>query len=1354
MSSVEEQNSRTVDVYSKFLPELIIENAIAGQELANKSFGEQFHCAVMFADISGFTPLAERFSSEGAVGAEKLTQTLNDYFSYLVELVRAHGGDVVKFAGDAVLAIWQDGTERRDQAFASWRAAQCGLEIQETLKDYEASGVQLKLRVAIGAGIVNIAHVGGVFNRWEFLLAGKPLEQVGIVSDEIEPGFVGISSRCWELLTEYTPANPVGEEIAPEILRLDSIGPLEKRRNRPRLVLVDSQQALLRLYLPAAVTHRLEAGLDQFLGELRRLTILFVNLPEIHYSTTVETAQKIMIALQQSCYRYEGSINKLSVDDKGVSLLAALGLPPLAHDDDPDRGIKAAIAINTALNDLGIRSSIGVSTGRVYCGVVGSENRREYTIMGDSVNLAARLMQNADGGILCDANTFNRTSDDVTFSEPRFIKLKGKVNPEEVYQALALNDDQHVKVTTPIIGRQKELAHFAAQVARFVDADEEKFVLIEADQGYGKTRLKEEFLVALEAESVLVCQGNADAIERATPYFAIRKMLNDLLNFKPTTTAEAARSYLQRLLQHSDTLNLLPLLNSIVNIDLEETSFTSQMEGEVRATQTARVIIEIIKRVARQQKFAVVVDDVHWLDSASWGILAALNRQLHPLMMVLVTRPIPEPPKELVDLIRQPHAETLTLQPMSPKEIVDLVCMRLGVKVLPDAVTELIQTRAEGHPYFSEEMGYALRDNNIIRIEDGVCVLTANTDESNDNVIDVPDTIEGLITSRIDRLNASQATTIRLASVIGRSFNLSLLQAIYPVPIDIEELQHQLRECETLNLVSLEEATDDPVYFFKHSITQEVSYSLLLNDQRMQLHGQVADWYESGQQARVPYAAIAFHWERAGQYDKALKNLILAIDEALGEYANHDAEKLVKRALKFADAHPISIRDHGILLSRLGTARKALGFLADAQASFESAVSEFGYPYPNGKPGLIVSIIKEALKQYRFAQTGKIQGTENEDQTQILLEASNAFEQANIIYYWAGDKLSTLFSCLKAANIGSQTGMLSSPVITTHANLAIVCGIVPLRKASEYYVALAKRQAREFNYPPTTSLVMLASGTYRNGLGSWAESEADFKIGLDISESLGDERAWATLTSARTSMLVMHGRLEEAFICYQQMLKSGRRRQDPQSIGWGTLGQCRVLVRQGRTETMPELLAEAKPILPDLPLSQRIDYLSVLAISQLMEGRKTEGLESLQNCIDILQKPAQVILHCGAVQLVTALLMLRQRFPDGDYSTLNRAVLKYLKGLMKIYVITEPVLLYFQGVGFGLDGKRDKAQKMLFAAYESSLGRDMPYELALTCHALQKLGLELPSSLPEQYEKSLARLGLTTLCDAFYTAKV
>ena len=242
-------------------------------------------------------------------------------------------------------------------------------------------------------------HLGGVQESWAPLGRGTAVERAIGSEGYAEPGDIIISPEAWKHLSKLGKAKPVSKQGH---VRLETDCPILEHATIPRVRLERSAEKRLVSYVLPSVRQRLAAGHDGWLGELRRVTILFGNLKGLTPQTPLEKVHQIVGLVQEAILNVEGSINKLSVDEKGVSLLAVFGLPPLSHEREADRAISAAIGIESALREHEVTTSIGVTTGRAFCGPVGSDLRREYTVIGDVVNLAARLMQAASGSILVD----------------------------------------------------------------------------------------------------------------------------------------------------------------------------------------------------------------------------------------------------------------------------------------------------------------------------------------------------------------------------------------------------------------------------------------------------------------------------------------------------------------------------------------------------------------------------------------------------------------------------------------------------------------------------------------------------------------------------------------------------------------------------------------------------------------------------------------------------------------------------------------------------------------------------------------------------------------------------------------
>ena len=344
---------------ASYVPALVVRRFADRHEPLAEAETEQFLAAVLFADISGFTVLTERLAGTGPGGVEALTELLNDCFGELVGLVGEHGGEVVKFAGDALLAIWPMDDDK--SGVTAW-TARCGLAMQQSLHGREfAAGAQLSVRIAVGSGQLSVAHLGGVRGRWEVVVGGPAVAQVCAAEQVARPGDVVLSPEASDLLGDLA----LGEQMrlgadGPSAFRLAGVRLPTGTAPLVRAGTVQAAGPALRGYVPAAVTARLAAGQSAWISELRTVSVLFVRLPGLDdiSSDSLEQAQQLVDAVQETLYEYEGSVNKLGVDDKGATLVAAFGLPPVAHEDDAVRAVQAALEIQAKLQRLGLRLAL------------------------------------------------------------------------------------------------------------------------------------------------------------------------------------------------------------------------------------------------------------------------------------------------------------------------------------------------------------------------------------------------------------------------------------------------------------------------------------------------------------------------------------------------------------------------------------------------------------------------------------------------------------------------------------------------------------------------------------------------------------------------------------------------------------------------------------------------------------------------------------------------------------------------------------------------------------------------------------------------------------------------------------
>ncbi|MGZ9234868.1 MAG: AAA family ATPase, partial [Anaerolineales bacterium] len=648
------------ELLASYVPKLIQNRVIADPSPIEAPVAEEIQAAVLFADISGFTLLTEHLAERGPTGVETLARILNEYFGQLINIIHDFGGDVVKFAGDAVIAVWPivpdlPGSDapvnvsRADQWQWTMRAAECAIEVHKRLTNYEVENANLYLKLAISMGRLNTAHVGGVFNRWEFLLTGTPLVELGIANNLARAGEILVTPSAWKLIRNDCNAEPMEFELRDAIAqggRLESLNKPSSIFSSPKkLVIPEGAENSLRPYIPGAIINRLTAGQGSWIAELRRVTVLFINLPDLDQQTKLENAQNIARLIQRSVYRYEGSINKINVDDKGITIVGALGLPPFSHEDDPARGLQAALMIRKELTKLNIRSFIGVTTGRIFCGSVGNESRREYTIIGNAVNLSARLMGVASKldeliekygiPILTDRVTYESAKEAVELEPIASQQVKGRAEPVEVFHPLEQKKSV-IRPKTELIGRQEEKTLIANALQELARGTPHQTIVLQGEAGIGKSRLFEDLVRQAETLDVNMFSGGGDPVEKSNPYHAWRPIFNRILGIeellgKTEFTEEVQINIRNNVVTKlekidADLARYAPLVDVILPISIPDNELTTAMSGEIRGSNVRELLTRLLSFEAEQSPVLVVMEDLHWFDSASWALLVDVQQ--------------------------------------------------------------------------------------------------------------------------------------------------------------------------------------------------------------------------------------------------------------------------------------------------------------------------------------------------------------------------------------------------------------------------------------------------------------------------------------------------------------------------------------------------------------------------------------------------------------------------------------------------------------------------------------------------------------------------------------------------------
>ena len=651
-----------------------------------QDFERPFSAAAALIDVVGFTRRAETLAALGDQAPEALSDLVNSTFGPLVGRIEDCGGEILRFPGDAMIVLWPVG--RDGLGGAVQRAAACCLELVG-----DQRGSALPLSCGIAAGPLTTGTVGGVLGRMEHVVLGEALREMGVAQSHADRSEVVLAPSAWDCPGTSLSLDPIE---GGDFRRLRHAAPPPWT---PRLLGGVPSPGLshdVRGYLPRALIKRLEAWGEHWLSELRPVSVLFVRLAEQDDPAPMPLARihTTLCSLQRVVYRYEGAIDKLCVDDKGLTVLAAMGLPPLAHEDDPLRALLAAQRIQAELRASGVRADIGVATGRAICGPIGGPNRREYSMLGRVVNRAARLMQ-AGEGILCDAATA-QAAGTVGLDDLGGRPLKGIDQPVRVFAPAAQSPVEPAPTPQPapsvavrLVGRQAERQTLDAMLAGLRDGLGGA-ALLTGGAGIGKSRLVQDFVDRARSSGAEVWTIQPDPHARHVPFGAVAPLYRTLLHDADVRRIAALSP------------DRAALLDSITGLALGPPELSPPVEGDARRESIIDALLEITEAAMAEWPVLqiLVVEEVHGLDSASLAWLERLLARMHLLGcgVVMTSRfPVRSDPRAL-RLLAWDRTELVAVQPLSDPDVGELLLDLLGCEELDPALRALVTSRAGATP--------------------------------------------------------------------------------------------------------------------------------------------------------------------------------------------------------------------------------------------------------------------------------------------------------------------------------------------------------------------------------------------------------------------------------------------------------------------------------------------------------------------------------------------------------------------------------------------------------------------------------------------------------------------------------
>ncbi len=677
---------------------------------------------------------------------------------------------------------------------------------------------------------------------------------------------------------------------------------------------VGDRFARLAQHIPTSLADRIRASQGTLSGERKLVTVLFCDLvgstaiaaeldPEV-YRDLLDGYLELAF---REIYRFDGIVNQLA----GDGMMALFGAP-VAHEDAPQRAVRAALGIHealiefnanvTAARGIELWARIGINTGPVVVGTVGNDLKMDYTAIGDTTNLASRLESlAAPRQILISDTTYRLVRGFFSVEPVGPLAVKGKSDPVTAYEVIGLSDATtpmavaEARGLTPFAGRSEELAQLRACFDR-LHGDLAQVVAIVGEAGSGKSRLLYEFRQQLGGDEAVVFEGRCSALTRSLPYAPFVRMLKQHFGLGTDDSAESAcekvAAVLQAELEADDRLH--GALCRLLSIDGDR---SSRRPAEEIKQEQFEAVSELITGISHRVPVVMIFEDLQWIDEASREMLdlAATRMRRKPVMLLATYRPDYEPTWKIRTAYTQLH-----LRPLAPEESAAIIQSLAGK--MPRALEERILYKAEGNPFFTEEMTRAMVEQGyLVPDADGVR-LTRPVEE-----IRIPDTIHEVIAARLDRLGPPAKRVVQIAAVMGRQFSRAdLVELLNGEGVDVLTA---LSELEQRGVIHRKNMLSDDEYRFGESLTQEVAYEGLLLKERRQLHDRVGGMLEGRPDAATTErsALMAHHFARSDNRAKAYAALIRAAEAAVRLPSYPAATDFYHQAWNLAEA---ALREH------------------------------------------------------------------------------------------------------------------------------------------------------------------------------------------------------------------------------------------------------------------------------------------------------------------------------------------------------------------------------------------------------------------------------------------------------------
>ncbi len=1306
-------SAAAVQAIERFVPRFA-RAQVAGARIIAPTLVDQLSGAVLVADIAGFSALTEHKARLGQAGIEEMQTLLNGCFDRIVSTLTHGGGEVCRFAGDATIAYWSADQDQQAMRAATQAAATTALRLQALVPEL-ASTLQmpLRLRIGIGTGALFSAVVGGYLGRWEALLGGDAVRQVA-TTPMLASGQVVLSAAAFALVQQDCSATP----LAGGGHALEAITPAPVPE--PAAPIPPAAVVHLAPFVPRHLLRRLQADPNDQLAELRTASVLFAiaQVPE-----DLALLQSHTLALQRATYGNGGSVLQYLIDDKAsLVLIAAWGIPGSSFSDDAERAMRAAHTMIASPASAGLKLSCGVASGRLFAGLRGSQSRAEYALIGAVVNLAARLAQASRGQVYCDEATA-RAVPAIEFTPRPEIMLKG-IGGARVFESLGQRRVEDAGKRA-MVGRKAELQQMLERLQQLGDdPTRSALVVVEGEAGIGKSHLCAAFAHAVRAQGLQLALGASDPLDNSAAYRPLRQVFDKLLSLQDTTDAQDRRTRVMRLLADDEsTRERVSLLSDLLALGLPPSETEQQMSGRGRIEATTDLLVRLLAATGSAAVRVLLVEDLHWLDSASWGVLEQAVRRCPGLLVVLSARPLADD-SPYVAILRDPAHLRLQLEPLQASAVRDIIASELGADEVPEPVWRAVAERTQGLPLFVRQVVAALVQGRIVQCDNGAVTY----DPQGLSNFTIPDTIQGVVIARIDQLTPRQQMTLKTASVVGRDFSLSALTVAATGHNSGDALQQDLRALVEGGLV--ERGTDSAPFRFSHALVRDAVYSLLPLGVRRETHAALAAWYERhGGDNSLLLARIAWHWDQAHDPVRALRALDAAGNHALRTGAYREAQHLFARLVAITSSgfgeESTSAADAPMehiarWQSSLGLASYDLGELERARTALETAARMLGETMPG--PRMIgVAVAREALGV--AARRWWPERGSDDARAARARQLAKLYSTLGRIYHLTQRPRHTVYSIVRRTKLLAPHPACADQMGAC-AGMMYLCTMLGRHGWADHYASELNNLNRRLQDPLAFADANLTVALAYMGQASWEPCELRATQAEQIFHRLGERQGRMVMLAIMANAAELQGAFARSTELWLLLERLANEVGDQVGQCWSAGGLAMLAIRRGDHGEGAQQARRAIALARST--GEAVSYLAdtgLLALCLLESGETEQARALVDEGVTLLAALPRLATAHHLLNGLDAFTELILRFWELDapaqgstawrrWSQHGAMATRRTSGYAKVFAIGRPMATRHQAMQLWLRGRRSKASATWEQAITDGQNCGIPYETA------------------------------------------